>query len=107
MAKREAQRKAVATRRMLVQELTTLERRMDATMASTALSLKECIDSRWNQTELKFSNRFDRQDERFERLKGYFEGLVSMVVAQNTRIDKVLMRLEDRNRRLNLFEARN
>ena len=103
MAKQQKKHRRRNARVPQQKELAALEQRIGMKIDSAAALFKEEIDRRWDRIE----ERFACVDHRFDKFKGYFEGLVNMVIAQNTRIDKVLLRLEDRNRHINLFETRN
>ena len=105
MAKRVVQQRKTITREILVEELSALEQRSDRKMGSTAQLFKEYVDSRWDQLDIKFTNRFDKVDVRFDKLERYFEELVGMVVTQTTKIDRVLHRLDDHDRRITALET--
>lgn len=110
MAKQAVRRKRTGAAKVPIEEVASLERRLHAKIDAHARLEKVSAEYKWDQLHAKISqneNRLREMTERYSRLKGYFEGLVSMVVAQNTRIDKILGKLDDHNRGINLFESRN
>jgi hypothetical protein len=62
--------------------------RLDAKIDVSTQSMKDYTDSCFNALDTKLTKRFDK-------LEGYFEQLVGMIMQQNKKIDTALERLDN------------
>lgn len=82
-----------------------LNAKIDSKVDIAVESMKEHMNGRIAQVNTRIDGMEHKMETGFDRMKGYFEGLVGMVVLQNKKIDKALVRLEKHEHRITKLET--